>query len=262
MGVAGARGVAGAGAGIRSRWFRRYPATDGSVRLRLVGFPHAGGTATLFHGWAARLPGGVELLATQYPGRQERLAEPCAESMAELADRITDALEDVLGPGLGAPLALFGHSLGSAVAYEVARRLDERHGIVPERVVVSGRGAPHTERGGALHLLDDDALIASARGLGDLGSAVYDDPDLRPLLLPSLRGDFRLIESYRPVAPAPLRAPITAVGGVDDPGCSLADLLSWRPLTTSRYEHQVFPGDHFYLVPHEAELLAYLNRRW
>jgi pyochelin biosynthetic protein PchC len=93
-------------------------------------------------------------------------------------------------------------------------------------------------------------------------SAVYDDPDLRPLLLPSLRGDFRLIESCRPVAPAPLRAPVTAVGGVDDPGCSLADLLSWRPLTTSTYEHQVFPGDHFYLVPHEAELLTYFNRRW
>ncbi|MGY0017683.1 thioesterase II family protein [Streptomyces sp. YJ-C3] len=247
-----------AGAGIRSRWFRRYPTADGAVRLRLIGFPHAGGTATLFHGWAARLPRGVELLATQYPGRQERLAEPCAENMAELADRITDALQ----PELGVPLALFGHSLGSAVAYEVARRLDERHGVVPELVIVSGRGAPHTERGGTLHLLDDDRLVASARGLGDLGSAVYDDPDLRPLLLPSLRGDFRLIESYRPTDPAPLRAPLTAVGGVSDPGCSLADLLSWQPLTTSTYEHQVFPGDHFYLVPREAELLTYLNGRW
>ncbi|MEB3963736.1 alpha/beta fold hydrolase [Streptomyces kunmingensis] len=249
-------------AGVRSRWFRRYPARGGDVRLRLVGFPHAGGTASLFHGWAARLPRGVELLATQYPGRQERLAEPCAESMEELADRITDALEDVLGPELAAPLALFGHSLGSAVAYEVARRLDERHGIVPARIVVSGRGAPHTERGGTLHLLDDESLIASARGLGDLGSAVYDDPDLRPLLLPSLRGDFRLIESYRPTGPAPLRAPLTAVGGADDPGCSLTDLLSWQALTTSGYEHQVFPGDHFYLVPNEADLLTYLNQRW
>ncbi|MGX1756549.1 thioesterase II family protein [Streptomyces lydicus] len=230
----------------------------GTARLRLVGFPHAGGTATLFHGWAARLPRGVELLATQYPGRQERLAEPCAADMTELVDRIADALE----PELDLPLALFGHSLGSAVAYEVARQLDERHGIAPERVVVSGRGAPHIERTGTLHLLDDDRIVASARRLGDLGSAVYDDPDLRPLLLPSLRADFRLIESYQPTDPPQLRAPITAVGGAGDPGCSRADLLSWQALTTSSYEHQVFPGDHFYLVPREAELLAYLNRRW
>lgn len=243
--------------GRAGKWFRRYPAAAGAPRRRLVGFPHAGGTATLFHGWAGRLPGDVELLATQYPGRQERFAEPCVASMAELADRITDALE----PELGTPLALFGHSLGSAVAYEVARRLDERHGVVPVRVVVSGRGAPHTERGGTLHLLDDDRLIASARRLGDLSSSVYDDPDLRPLLLPSLRGDFRLIEAYRPTEPVALRAPITAVGGADDPGCTVPELMSWSRLTTAGFEQRIFPGDHFYLVPAEAELVAFLAGR-
>lgn len=116
--------------GTAGKWFRRYPARSGASRLRLVCLPHAGGTATLSHGWAGVLPRGVEVLATRYPGRQERFGEPCASSMTELADAITDALE----PELDAPVAFFGHSLGSAVAYEVARRLEDRHGVVAERL--------------------------------------------------------------------------------------------------------------------------------
>ncbi|WP_323137852.1 alpha/beta fold hydrolase [Streptomyces sp. NBC_01433] len=245
----------------RNQWFRTYR-RDGKVRVRLICFPHAGGTATLFHRWPGHLPADVELLATQYPGRQERFAEPCVETMAELADRITDALEPVVTGPRRLPFVLFGHSLGSAVAYEVARRLDERHGIVPDRVIVSGRSAPHAPRGSAtLHTLDDERLIAAARHLGNMASSVYDDPDLRPLLLPSLRSDFRVIESYRPHDPAPLRAPVTAVGGDRDPGCPVAELESWSSLTTAGFESRVFPGDHFYLVPTEAELLAFIAER-
>ncbi|MFI2783903.1 thioesterase II family protein [Streptomyces sp. ALB3] len=242
-------------AGGETKWFRTHR-RNGRLRARLVCFPHAGGTAALFHDWPGRIPADVEVLATQYPGRQERIAEPCIEDMTELADRITDALEPRVTGDRRLPLVLFGHSLGSAVAYEVARRLDERHGVVPDRVIVSGRGAPHAGRGGTLHTLDDDRLIASARRLGDLASSAYDHPDLRPLLLPSLRSDFRLIESYRPRDPVPLRAPVTAVGGDRDPGCRVAELESWSALTTGGFESRVFPGDHFYLVPAEAELLS------
>ena len=245
--------------GKGNKWFRRYP-RPGAARVRLICFPHAGGTATLFHTWPRRIPADVELLAIQYPGRQERFAEPCVEDMTELADRITDALGPVLCETKPLLLVLFGHSLGSAVAYEVARRLDERHGIVPDRVIVSGRGAPHTEQGGSLHLLDDDRLIASARSLGELDSSAYDDPDLRPLLLPSLRSDYRLIETYWPKDPAPLRAPVTAVGGDSDPECQAAELESWAELTTAGFESRLFPGNHFYLVPAEAELLAFLSK--
>ncbi|CAM5245219.1 hypothetical protein SANTM175S_03946 [Streptomyces antimycoticus] len=213
--VSGSMRTQGRGAGVvavidanyRSRWFRRYPGRPS--RVRLVCLPHAGGTATLFHGWAERLPHDVETLAVQYPGRQERFAEPCIEDMAELATRITEALE----PELAGPLDLFWAQPRSG------RRLrggPTHRGTAWERAAPCpgvGRGAPHTERGGALHLLDDERLIASARRLGDLGSSAYDNPDLRPLLLPSLRGDYRLIERYRPGHPAPRPAPVTALGG-------------------------------------------------
>ncbi|MEU9986837.1 alpha/beta fold hydrolase [Streptomyces sp. NPDC048045] len=231
-------------------WFRVHGARSRTTR-RLVCFPHAGGTAQLFHGWPARLPLGVEILAVRYPGRQDRLAERCVEDMAEMADAVTEALLAYTDR----PLALFGHSMGSAIAYEVAVRLEAR-GVRPERLYVSGRAAPHRARPADGRAGDDAELIATVRGLGDYHSEVYDIPELRELLLPALRADYRLIETYRPARPVPLRTPVTAYTGLADTHCPVEDVRAWSELTgPGCFTLRTFPGDHFYLVPHEAELV-------
>ncbi|SCG46621.1 pyochelin biosynthetic protein PchC [Micromonospora echinaurantiaca] len=234
-------------------WFQCYRPVPVAT-ARLACFPHAGGSASFFRPWADELPADVELLAAQYPGREDRLREPPVTDLGELADRYADVLR-----ATDVPLVLFGHSLGAAVGYEVARRLVTA-GAPPALLVVSGRQAPF-DPSRAVHLMDDDALWADVARAGGTSRAVLESPELRALVLPVLRADYRLSETYRPSAGPPLTCPVLAVSGDADPDVDLAVLPGWGTVTTAGCEVRVFPGDHFFLQPHRRALVGEIVRR-
>lgn len=237
-------------------WLRHYHSPP-PARIRLVCLPHAGGGATGYRSWAPLLPDAVELVAIQYPGREDRFTDPLVDDMAELTAAIAGAL-DTLPPR---PYALFGHSMGSAVAYELAHRARAAGRPEPLRLLVSGRKAPEEATGGSVHRGDDDALYAELVRLGGTSAEVLADPELRRLVLTYVRNDYRLIERYRPPRRGSLACPVTVFAGRDDTEFDLTRASGWARVTAGRTDTQSFPGGHFYLTAQRHPVADAILRR-
>ncbi|MEU9731649.1 alpha/beta fold hydrolase [Streptomyces sp. NPDC048002] len=243
-----------------SSWIRRW--SGGSTpRFTLICLPHAGGSAGFYRPWAALMPSEVELLAVQYPVREDRLEDPGAADMHGLVSAVADAV----APLLDRPYALFGHSMGSAVAWELAHELSRREVPRPRRLFASGRAAPGMAVTGQLHRQGDDVLGAELARLGGTSREVLADPGLRSLVLAAVRHDYRIIETYRPADRPPLSCPVHVLTGSTDPELGEERVREaaggWADLTTARTEVRVFPGDHFYLTPRRREVVATVLRR-
>ncbi|WNI18926.1 thioesterase II family protein [Actinacidiphila sp. ITFR-21] len=240
-----------------SPWLRAFRAAAPGTPT-LVVFPHAGGGAGFYRPLAERFPAGVDVRAVQYPGREVRAGEPLVDDMAALADRAAAALL----PLLDRPLAILGHSMGAIVAYEVTRRLEAEGGVL-ERLFVSARHPPAAHRPGRhrVHLLDEDRFARMLRDTGGTPAALLDDPEMRAYLLPIVRNDYRLIETYAPAPGPPLRTGIVSIAATDDGTVSAAQVEGWRRATGGDFEHLTFPGGHFYLLEQPAELTAAVLRR-
>ncbi|MDV9178012.1 alpha/beta fold hydrolase [Streptomyces sp. W16] len=240
-------------------WLRRLsnrtvPAAE--PRARIVCFPHAGGSARFFLPWVPLLPPSVELWAVQYPGRDDRIAHPLARSLEQLVLPVADLLTE----WHRSPLVLFGHSLGATVAYEVARVLRSRRPAAIQRLFVSGRTAPSAHRPGTVHHYDDDRLAAELARPGGTDPELLADPGIRELVLPVVRADFRLAETYRHRPGPQLTCPVTAFVGDGDPAATPATTADWRDCTSGPFDLHVLPGDHFYLIPQRAHLISRLLR--
>jgi pyochelin biosynthetic protein PchC len=207
-----------------------------------VCFPHAGGSATFYFPMSRALAPATDVVAVQYPGRQDRRGERCLDDLGELADAVTEDLTS----WFNRPVALFGHSMGATVAYEVARRLEAR-GTRVTGLFASACRAPSAQRIEFVHQRDDDGLIDALRELSGTDTAVLGNEELLRMVLPAVRGDYTAVETYRHQAGPELSCPIRVLVGDSDPVTSLAEADAWQRHTTGACEIDVLPGGHFYL---------------
>ncbi|HET9380712.1 MAG TPA: alpha/beta fold hydrolase [Streptomyces sp.] len=232
-------------------WVRRFhPAPHGTVRL--VCLPHAGGSASFFFPVSKALAPAVEVLAIQYPGRQDRRHEPGIVDLHDLADRIFEALR----PLAGRPLALFGHSMGAVLAYEIALRMRDAGLPAPVNLFASGRRAPSRHRDERVHLEPDDRIVAELRTLSGTHASVLADPEVLAMIMPAVRSDYRAVETYRHGPGRRLDCPVTVLTGDEDPRVTVDEASAWKEHTTGPTELRVLPGGHFFLVEQSARVIG------
>ncbi|MFJ3792512.1 thioesterase II family protein [Kitasatospora sp. NPDC090091] len=233
-------------------WLRRFHPAD-AAPTRLVCFPHAGGSATYYFPVSQALSPSVDVIAVQYPGRQDRRGEEPIDDVCKLAD----ILADVLQPWTDRPLALFGHSLGATLAYEVALRL-EAGGVDPVTLFASGRRAPACHREGSkVYLSDDATLLDTIKKLSGTSPQLLEDDELMRSLLPAIRADYKAAETYRRQPAAPLlRCPVITLTGDIDPEVTRAEAEAWESHTTGAFALHEYAGGHFYLNDHAPAVIA------
>lgn len=226
------------------------------ARLRLYCIPYAGSGAGIFRTWPDGLGDLVEVRGVALPGRERRFNEPALTSVNAIADQLAPALTGEPGP----PFAIFGHSLGAKIAFEVTRRLTASGGG-PVHLLVSGARAPHLgESDPPYHRLPDAEFLAAVRALGGTPPELAANEEFLELMLPTLRADFMAAETYRLPPARPLPCPITAFGGAADPLVARADLDAWAAHAGDGFRVHALPGDHFFLASARARLLELIGR--
>lgn len=224
--------------------------------VRLFCFPYAGGGDFVFRSWQQSLPETIEVCPVQLPGRGLRITEPPCTEIKQLIK----AAGEALAPCLDKPFALFGHSMGALIAFELARHLRREYSAQPVHLFVSGRCSPQMISGPLDAKLFDSELPEMLRRNNGTPEEVLDNSELMELVAPVLRADVVLCNSYVYAPKPPFSFPITAFGGLDDRGVTRRYIEGWREHTTGAFLLRMVPGDHFFVNTSRLLLLEAISK--
>ena len=213
-------------------------------RIRLFCFPYAGGSAAMYRSWSDVLPPDIEVQAVQLPGREWRLKEEPYSSVFPLVEELAVVLKELFD----SPFAFFGHSLGALISFELARELRRRGLALPEHLFLSGHRAPQLPREEpTIHDAPDDVFFEGLRTLEGTPEELLGNAELMELLLPALRADFAIAETYEHSPEPPLDCPMSVFGGLGDLVTDRSKLEPWAEHTTHDLRLRMLPGGHFFV---------------
>ncbi|WP_369166903.1 thioesterase II family protein [Streptomyces sp. R28] len=214
---------------------------------KLICLPYAGAGASFYRPWTALAGDTVEIVPLQLPGRERLIDEEPYRNVPQAVDGLLAELRDRLGAD-GTKVALFGHSLGAVLAYELAHRLAAEPGVELVHLFVSGSPEPGRGRERRATALTDEDFLARVGEFAGYHHPALDDPEMREMILPALRADVEMHENYVPSTDLPLNAPLTVVRGEDDDLVDYDDAESWSKVAGHDFEHVEVPGGHMYLT--------------
>jgi surfactin synthase thioesterase subunit len=219
-------------------------------------FPYAGGGASIFRNWPKLIPQTIELLAVQLPGREGRFHEAPRKELAGIVHDLVCAV----APFLDRPYVTFGHSLGTILSYELILALWREGLALPRHAFMSARGAPSVRRDdrGLRHLLPDDLFIEALRRMQGTDDELLHDQELMQLLMPTIRADFALAETYTRDLPTQLPCAISVYGGTDDEEVRPEHLTAWQSYTSRQITCTMFRGGHFFINTSREDVVQHL----
>lgn len=242
-----------------ARTGRWLPFSDPAGGVRLYCLPHAGGAASAFRPWVGRLPG-VAVCPLQPPGRETRAREAPHVRMGPLVEELAQV---VLEDARGGPYAVYGHSLGALVGFELIHEIARLGGHPPVQFLASGCSAPQwteqDERFTAAELTDEE-LVALLQLLGGTPQEFLSHPLILRMILPAVRADLSVKNTYRYQPRPPLDVPITTIAGLDDPRAGVESIAAWREQTVRRFHAHTMAGGHFAVLEQPDVTLGHLGR--
>lgn len=226
-----------------------------AAKMRLFCFPYAGGSAQLYHKWAASLPATVEVCPIQLPGRGNRMKDPPFHHMTPMVKAVSTAIL----PYLQKPFCFFGYSMGAIIAFELTRLLQREYGLKPLHLFVAGRTAPQVviDKPHTYHLPETE-FLESLNDLNGTPKELLANTELMQLMIPLLRADFEVCQTYSFAPSLRLDCPMSVYGGTQDEHVSLDDYEAWKDETTGPFKLTMFDGDHFFIHSHQQQLLQTL----
>lgn len=235
-----------------AKWIRKKE-DPLEAKYKLLCIPYAGAGASKYAGWRRLLGGKVDILAVQLPGRENRISE---EGVTDCKIAVGHIIEELLPLINGYEFAVFGHSMGGIIGYELIKELQNKHGINPKIFFISASYiAPEDQKEYLGSLEDDDEFIDAVKKYGGISDEMLQLPGFKEYFLQILRNDFNLIDNY-PYSDKKISIPIRAYVGNDDRIISEAHILTWREYTNAGYTSRIFEGDHFYLAQCAEELCS------
>ncbi|MCP5061064.1 MAG: thioesterase [Ignavibacteriae bacterium] len=228
-----------------NNWIVR-PNPKHNAKLRLFCFPYAGSSAVVtYRHFVDNLPDFIEVCPVELPGRGARMAEDLIDDLEQVVEEISFALKDFLD----IPFAFFGHSMGALISYELSHKVFGQHKVKPSNIYVSAHKAPFTERDGLImHKLDSNEFTSELMKMDGVSKEIMEHKELMELMLPIIKNDYAVCETYDYKQKEVLDIPITIFGGVNDKDITEANLLQWEKLTSSNFRHFMIEGDHFFLT--------------
>lgn len=236
----------------RSRLMHRVAAVA-NPRMRLICLPYAGAGTAVYRSW--RLPAelDVEVWTVRLAGRETRRAESPQTRLEPVVRELADGLADLLD----LPFAIFGHSMGALLAFELTRSLRRRRGRMPCHLFLSAHRAAHLPSSRRPVSVEPvEAFLNRLRVMSGPGSSAVDDPELLLHLAPVIRADFALCESYSYRPEPPLDVPATCFCAVDDPEVDVAEVEAWRRQFTRPGRLYMYPGGHLFIRAESVDILS------